>query len=90
MDADAGWTRWAGRGTKSGGALAAHVGKRCTAWEGPADLWGTQFWDSYNDLKHRTGNGPSRREAFLAAETGYRLLVAALLDRVAGSKQPSR
>jgi len=49
-----------------------------------------QFWQSYNDLKHLRGNGPSRREAFLAPETGYRLLVGALLNRVAGSNQPGR
>ena len=83
-------TQWASRGTNFAAALAHHVGMPFTDWAGPADLWATQFWDSYNDLKHPRGAGPSRREAFLAAETGYRLLVAALLNRVAGSKQPSR
>ncbi|MCH7670059.1 MAG: hypothetical protein IIC71_12810 [Acidobacteria bacterium] len=83
-------TQWASRGINVAAALAQHVGVAFTDWAGPADLWATQFWDSYNDLKHLRGAGPSHREAFLAAETGYRLLVAALLDRVAGSKQPSR
>ncbi len=83
-------TQWASRRANFAAALAHHVGMPFTDWAGPADLWATQFWDSYNDLKHLRGNGPSDREAFLAAETGYRLLVAALLDRVAGSKQPSR
>lgn len=83
-------TQWASRGTNFAAALARHVGTPFTDWAGPADLWATQFWDSYNDLKHLRSNGPSPREAFLAAETGYRLLAAALLNRVAGSKQPSR
>ncbi len=83
-------TRWTREGKTWAAVLARHVGTPFTDWAGPADLWATRFWDSYNDLKHSRGAGPSHREAYLAAETGYRLLVAALLNRVAGSKQPSR
>lgn len=48
------------------------------------------FWDHYNGLKHNPSFQPDPHEVRVLAESGYLLLVAELLDRVAGSKEPAR
>jgi hypothetical protein len=81
--------RWASRSLYAQ-ALANKVGKAFSDWVGDPDLWQSAFWSTYNLLKHEPTADPDPEELFALAESARYLLGAALLDRVAGSKAPSR
>lgn len=71
-------------------ALARHVGPSFTDWVGDPLTWAELFWKNYNGLKHDPAFSYSHRDLSLCAEGAHRLLVAALLNRVAPSKRPAR
>lgn len=83
---------WAekGRSKSFAEALALHVGGPFEKWVGSTANWAEQFTLHYNGTKHHTPHviDPEALRAF--ATTGRWLLVCALLNRIAGTKQPSR
>jgi hypothetical protein len=84
------WARKLNRQDTPVAALARYVGSGFSNWVVcPAD-WASCFWRHYNGLKHDPRFKYSRRELWLLSEGAYQLLVAALLNRVALTKQPSR
>ncbi|WP_156517753.1 HEPN domain-containing protein [Rhodococcus sp. LB1] len=70
--------------------LARHVGKPFTDFVGDPVRWAKLFWDRYGDLKHASSLQYDGYEIHLLAESGLILLACALLNRIAGSKNPSR
>lgn len=70
--------------------LANHVGATFEGWTSDAAAWADEFWTVYNGLKHEPNYSISAEYAGALAESGALLLTAALMDRIAGTKQPSR
>ncbi|MFI6757985.1 HEPN domain-containing protein [Micromonospora sp. NPDC050417] len=90
-------TQWARRmcprrGHRCGYAwtLATHVGSPFAEWIGDVDTWAQEFWSTYNKLKHEPGYDVDERKCSLLAESALLLLAAALLNRVATNKTPSK
>jgi hypothetical protein len=71
-------------------ALAKKVGSAFFSWIGDAEAWSKDFDFHYNSLKHSPNYAADPYVLTELARVGRLLLLAALLDRVAGSKQPSR
>lgn len=71
-------------------ALASRGGAPFGKWVGNADVWATQFHDAYNALKHHTGQQLDDERLYRLASSARWLLTAALLDRIAASRGPSR
>ena len=70
-------------------ALARHVGKSFADWTGNSERWATQFWDTYNALKHEPNSSVDLRWTSILADSGELLLKSAILDRIALNKAPS-
>lgn len=85
-------TTWAKKGNAPtpAEALARHVGTPFSDWVGDLSAWSAKFTEYYNKLKHEPDFKYSPQEVGMLAISGEALLTAALLNRVAGSKQPSR
>lgn len=82
---------WASADGRHAVALGQRVGKPFREWVGgDVEDWESCFFGTYNALKHEPGRVPNGRTAALLGESGYLLLLASVLDRVAGSKAPSR
>ncbi|MFJ6149948.1 ApeA N-terminal domain 1-containing protein [Micromonospora profundi] len=81
---------WARRKGPKSQLLAQHVGSSFHSWSGNGERWADEFWKTYNRLKHEPSFSPDYRTTALLAESGALLLTAALLNRVAGTKEPSR
>ncbi|MFC6080164.1 ApeA N-terminal domain 1-containing protein [Sphaerisporangium aureirubrum] len=71
-------------------ALAGRVGNHFTKWVGDPEKWGRDFWRTYNKLKHEITYAVDPHSVSDLAQSGRLLLAAALLDRAACSKAPSR
>ncbi|SDH83394.1 hypothetical protein SAMN05421505_1249 [Sinosporangium album] len=71
-------------------ALAAHIGRSFSQWVGDPEKWASDFWQTYNKLKHEATYvvDPSKISDFV--RSGRLLLAADLLNRVARTKEPSR
>lgn len=85
--------KWAQKSasTKSYAAsLARRVGDPFEELVGDIDLWAKRFLQAYNGTKHNNGYQRDPEELYLLAWSGDVLLAVALLDRVAGTKTPSR
>ena len=86
------WPRLPGN-TRKGSpakALARHLGEPFTSWIGDPDRWAEEFWDTYNKLKHEPNFIFENQNLASLATSGRLLLAAALLNRAATSKMPSR
>ena len=83
-------TRWSKRGDNFAAAVALHVGSGFEQLVGDIELWAQRFWQLYNNLKHDPTHVLSNKGTAILAESGYILLLSALLDRISGSKAPSR
>jgi hypothetical protein len=71
-------------------ALANRVGARFGSWVGNQQEWCDSLWSTYNQLKHDPSSTFDSGRVYLLGESARVLLTCALLDRVAGSKTPSR
>ncbi len=71
-------------------ALANRCGAPFSSWVGDPEAWAKAFWGVYNHLKHDPADAPDSMELAELAESARYLLGAVILDRVAGSKAPSR
>lgn len=71
-------------------AIAGRAGKAFAEWAGDPEAWGKAFWGTNNALKHEPTATMDPRELTDLAVSGRHLLTAILLDRVAGSRAPSR
>ena len=71
-------------------ALTGRCGAAFSSWTGDPDAWAKAFWNAYNRLKHEPNYAPDPIELLDLAESGRYLLGAVILNRVAGSKAPSR
>ncbi|MEV4838249.1 hypothetical protein AB0K05_27315 [Nonomuraea sp. NPDC049486] len=71
-------------------ALAGRVGKPFSAWVGNAEDWCKDFWHTYNMLKHDVAYRMDPERVPDLVYSGRLLLASALLDRAAGTKNPSR
>jgi len=80
--------KWAS--TKFADAVAARVGAPFADWVGDPEKWSASFWRTNNLLKHEPDVQPEPELISALARSGRHLLAAALLDRVAGSKAPSK
>ncbi len=70
--------------------LAGRVGGPFVQLVGDTHVWAGRLVDAYNGLKHDPRYQPDATELRLLAWSADVLLMCALLDRVAGSKAPSR
>lgn len=85
--------KWAAKSAVSkthAASLARRVGAPFEGLVGDIDKWADRFQQVYNGTKHNTGYHRDPRELKLMSWSGGLLLAAALLDRAAGSKKPSR
>jgi hypothetical protein len=80
------WTKRRGFYT----ALAARVGAPFAEWAGDIEKWGKAVADNNNTYKHNPDYLHDPQELSDLGWSGRMLLAAALLNRVAGSKLPSR
>lgn len=71
-------------------SLARRVGTPFEELVGDIDTWADRFQQAYNGTKHNTGYQKDPDELRLMAWSGDLLLAAALLNRAAGGKTPSR
>jgi hypothetical protein len=71
-------------------ALARHIGGPFTTWVGNPNKWAEDFWSAYNQLKHEPNFIFESYNLADLATSGRLLLAAALLNRVALSKTPSK
>ncbi len=71
-------------------ALARYVGPAFADWITDPAKWAACFWGHYNGLKHDPRFQYSRHDLSLLSEVAHQLMVAALLNRVACTKQPAR
>ncbi|MGI5284651.1 HEPN domain-containing protein [Nonomuraea polychroma] len=71
-------------------ALAGRVGNSFNAWVGNTEDWCRDFWNTYNMLKHEITYRVDPERVSDLVHSGRFLLAAALLNRVAGTKGPSR
>ncbi len=81
---------WAKAGKGYAEALARRVGDPFEKWVGSSEKWAAEFRRYYNGSKHHTPMAKDPATLRALAVTGRWLLVCALLDRVAGTKVPSR
>jgi hypothetical protein len=70
--------------------IAQRSGQSFMSWVGDSDAWAASFWRTYNLLKHEHTFDPDPLELSDLAESGRYLMMAVLLNRIAGSKGPSR
>lgn len=85
--------KWAAKSTVNkthAASLARRVGAPFEELVGAIDTWADRFQQAYNGTKHNTGYQRDPEELRLMAWSGDLLLAAALLDRAAGAKSPSR
>lgn len=83
-------TAWAKVGAYYSESLARRVGAPFEKWVGPVDKWSEKFNAHYNATKHHTSRVVDPEALRLFSITGRWLLVCSLLDRIAGTKKPSR
>lgn len=57
---------------------------------GDIEVWADRLWSDYGALKHDPHARISTSDSAVLAESAYFLLLGLLLDRIAGSKKPSR
>jgi hypothetical protein len=69
-------------------SVGRHVGPTFTDFVGDLDAWSDKFWDTYNSLKHAPNFEYDPHEVALLGDSGALLLLGALLNRVAGNKEP--
>lgn len=82
--------RWAHQGETHAHAIALLAGDAFHEWCGDSIKWATRFWGHYRGLKHAPRFQHSRKELGLLTFVGETLLQCILLNRVAGSDQPTR
>lgn len=70
--------------------LAEHVGKSFHSWVGDSARWAEAFWKANNGLKHDPAYAVDFDDLSDLAESGRLLLGAAILNRAARTKAPSR
>lgn len=70
--------------------LARHIGSDFTAFVGDPQKWARALWKHYGDLKHKPKIKYDPEELHLLTESARVLLTCALLNRVAGTKAPTR
>lgn len=71
-------------------AAARNIGEDFDTFVGGAERWADRLWKTYNDLKHDPNATFDAEEVYLLARSSYLLLLALSLNRIAGSKAPSR
>jgi len=71
-------------------ALADRCGKAFSDWVGDPEAWAKAFWLAYDRLKHEPTYEPDPMELADLAESARYLLGAAVLDRAARNRRPSR
>lgn len=81
---------WPKRGDNPAEAVGLHIGHDFAEWCGDTTKWAEAVWSHYNGLKHDPSFTYERRDVAILAESAYLLLVAALLNRAATTKTPSR
>lgn len=83
------WTKVKNRGYAE--LLAMHVGSEFREFVGGDECkWARLFWDRYTALKHDPLVSYDSYEISTLMRSGRILLMCALLNRVAGSKEPTR
>ncbi|HWI43659.1 MAG TPA: hypothetical protein VNS81_08560 [Nocardioides sp.] len=86
----AAWAKKSSAAPDHATALARRVGAPFDQLVGDSRVWGKRFRAVYNGIKHDPSFARDPDELWLLWWSGRVLLMAALLDRVAGSKAPSR
>ena len=71
-------------------SIGRHVGPAFTDFVGDLDKWSQLFWDTYNSLKHAPSYEYDPRDIEVLGDTGPLLLLGALLNRVAGNRNPMK
>ncbi|QLL08990.1 HEPN domain-containing protein [Mycobacterium vicinigordonae] len=70
--------------------LARWVGNEFGEFVGDPQKWARSLWQHYGDLKHQPTLSYDPYELYLLADSARILLTCALLNRVAGTKRPTR
>lgn len=70
--------------------LAQRLGTQFTTWVGDSERWATEFWKANNYLKHEPGYEVEDQYLIDLAVSGRYVLLASLLNRIAGSRLPGR
>jgi hypothetical protein len=70
--------------------LARHIGTDFAEFVGDPQKWARSLWKHYGDLKHKPTLRYDPNELHLLAASARILLTSALLNRVAGTKSPTR
>lgn len=83
-------TKWARAHDLKPLTAARRIGSHFNAFVGDARTWADEFWTTYNKLKHDPAARLDPKRVGLLAASGHVLMVCLLLDRVAGTKKPSR
>jgi hypothetical protein len=71
-------------------AITTRLDKSFDTWVGDRDRWCKEFWSANNHLKHEPMYKPDDQRLIDLALSARYALLAALLDRVAGTRAPSR
>ena len=71
-------------------ALARRVGTPFSDWVGDIEDWDSAFAGTYNAIKHDPVFSPDPYAVHYLAQSGYLLLLSAILNRISGTKDPSR
>jgi hypothetical protein len=82
--------KWAQKGSNFAEALGLHVGDGFQEWCGDLTDWSGALWSHYNGLKHDPSFVYDIHDVRVLSESALLLLTVALLNRIAGSKQPGR
>lgn len=82
--------QWISAGKGKAEPLALRAGVPFRDWVGHPSAWASDFWRHYNGIKHNPSFVWSGGHVADLGEAGRLLLLAALLDRVAGSRAPSK
>ena len=83
-------TKWAKESKHWPLMAAKQAAQEFDDFVGDRTVWADRLWKAYGTLKHDPNADLDMGELHVLAESAYVLLLGLVLDRVAGSKQPSR
>lgn len=70
--------------------LARRLGTAFSTWVGDPERWAKEFWSANNHLKHEPGYEVEDQYLVDLAVSGRYVLLASLLNRVAGTRSPGK
>jgi hypothetical protein len=85
-----GWAKQRSNRDVQAERLARRAGREFGDFVGNPQRWARLLWNRYEALKHQPTLSYDARELHLLAESARVLLTCALMNRVAGSKAPTR